>query len=103
MSGESRLLDAARSLGRTLDPSRLLVTVCEEAARVAEADYADVFLVTEAVGLRLEATYGRPPHALGARVEAGEGAAGMTLQSGEPARVERSLAVPLRWDGELKG
>ncbi|MEA2365073.1 MAG: hypothetical protein QOE69_789 [Thermoleophilaceae bacterium] len=101
--GESRLLDAARSISQTLDPSRLLVRVCEEAARVAEADYADVFLVTEADGLRLEATFGRPGQAIGARVEAGEGAVGKALQSGEPARDQRSLAVPLRWDGELRG
>jgi diguanylate cyclase (GGDEF)-like protein len=102
-AGESRLLDAARSLSQTLDPSRLLVTVCEQAARVAEADYGDVFLVTQAEGLRLEATYGRPGNAIGARVAPGEGAAGKALQAGEPASDERSLAVPLRWDGELRG
>ena len=56
----SRLLDAARSLGETLDPSRLLVLVCEEARRVSAAERADVYLGTSAGELRLEATYGRP-------------------------------------------
>jgi diguanylate cyclase (GGDEF)-like protein len=101
--GTTRLLDAARSLATTLDPSRLLVLVCEEAIRVAEADYADVYLMNEEEGLRLEATWGRPGDAIGAHVAAGEGPAGEALQRGEPALGERSLAVPLRWDGELRG
>lgn len=101
--GEARLLDAARSISQTLDPPRLMVRICEQAARVAEADYADAFLVTEAEGLRLEATYGRPGHAIGAQVEAGEGAAGRALQSGRPQSDDRCLTVPLRWDGQLRG
>ena len=66
----SRLLDAARSLNQTLDPSRLLVRVCEQARRVAGAERADVFLRGHGEALRLEATYGRPGDAIGA---AGEG------------------------------
>jgi diguanylate cyclase (GGDEF)-like protein len=103
MNGTSRLLDAARSLGRTLDPSRLLVRVCEEATRVADADYADVFLGTAADGLRMEATYGRPGTAIGARLESGEGVAGKVVERGEAVAGTRTLAVPLRWDGELRG
>ena len=66
----SRLLDAARSVNQTLDPSRLLVRVCEQARRVAGAGRADVFLRGRGEALRLEATYGRPGADIGA---AGEG------------------------------
>jgi diguanylate cyclase (GGDEF)-like protein len=99
----ARLLDAARSLGQTLDQSRLLVRVCEEAAQVLEADHSDVFLLTEAEGLRVEATYGRPGDTIGVRLEVGEGVAGTALQTGQPELGHGSLAVPLRWDGELHG
>jgi diguanylate cyclase (GGDEF)-like protein len=101
--GVSRLLDAALSLQQTLDPSRLLVRVCEEATRVAGAERADVFLGTPSEGFRLEATYGRPADAVGARVEPGRGIVGDVAERGEPMKSERSLAAPLRWDGELRG
>ncbi len=103
MDGTSRLLDAARSLSQTLDPSRLLVRVCEEATRVADADYADVFLGTAADGLRVEATYGRPGKTIGARLESGAGIAGKAVERGESVAGTRTLAVPLRWNGELRG
>jgi diguanylate cyclase (GGDEF)-like protein len=98
--GVSRLLNAARSLHQTLDPSRLLVRVCEEATRVVDAERADVFLGTPGAGLRREATYGRPGDAIGA---AGEGIVAAVLERGEAVTAERSLAVPLSWDGELRG
>ncbi len=97
------LVDAARSFGSTLDPSRLLVLVCEEATRVAGADYADVFLGSAGEGLRIEATYGRPGTTIGARVESGEGIAGKAVERGEAVAGTRTLAVPLGWDGELRG
>ena len=96
----SRLLDAARSLSQTLDPSRLLVKVCEEARRVVGAERADVFLRGRGEALRLEATYGRPGEAIGA---AGEGMVAAVAERGEAVTGERSLAVPLSWDGELRG
>jgi diguanylate cyclase (GGDEF)-like protein len=98
--GAARLLRAAGSLSETLDPSRLLVRVCEEAARVARGTRADVFLGTRSEGLRLEATYGRPGESIGAR---GEGIAAAAAEHGEPASEGGALAVPLRWDGELRG
>jgi diguanylate cyclase (GGDEF)-like protein len=98
--GVSRLLDAARSLSETLDPSRLLVRVCEEAVRVVGAERADVFLGRPGARLRLEATYGRPAEAIGA---AGEGIVAAVVERGEAVTGEGSLAVPLSWDGELRG
>ena len=59
----ARLLRAARSL-QTLDPSRLLVRVCEEGVRVAGGERADLYLCGDE--LRREATYGRPARAIGA-------------------------------------
>jgi diguanylate cyclase (GGDEF)-like protein len=101
--GVIRLLDAARSLHQTLDPSRLLARVCEEATRVAGADRADVFLGMPGDGLRLEATYGRPGEAVGARIEPGTGIVGEVAERGEPVGGEHSLAAPLRWGGGLRG
>ena len=96
----TRLLGAARSLGQTLDPSRLLVRVCEEATRVVGAGRADVFLRGLDDGLRLEATYGRPADAIGARAE---GIVRKVADAGQPVSDGRSVAVPLGWDGELRG
>jgi diguanylate cyclase (GGDEF)-like protein len=98
--GLSRLLDAARSLNQTLDPSRLLVRVCEQAVLVVDAERADVFLRSRGGELRLEATYGRSGEAIGASAE---GIAAAVVERGEAVAGERSLAAPLRWDGELRG
>jgi diguanylate cyclase (GGDEF)-like protein len=98
--GVSRLLDAALSLNHTLDFSRLLVRVCEQAVRVTGAARGDVFLRHRGPGMRLEATWGRPGEAIGA---AGEGIVAAVAERGEAVSLERSLAVPLRWDGELRG
>ena len=98
--GASRLLEAALSLNETLDPSRLLVRVCEQAVRIVDAQRADVFLRSRAGGLRLEATYGRPGDAIGASAE---GIVAAVAERGEAVSAERSLAVPLRWGGELRG
>jgi diguanylate cyclase (GGDEF)-like protein len=76
------------------------VRVCEEARRVVDADRADAYLLTAAGELRLESTYGRPGEAIGRR---GEAIAETVAERGEPASEAGTLAVPLRWDGELRG
>jgi diguanylate cyclase (GGDEF)-like protein len=96
--GTARLLSAARSLGQTLDPSRLLVRICEQAVRVMGGDRADVYLAGEE--LRREATYGRPARAIGAA--AGDVAAAVA-DRGVPVTLGQVAAVPLRWDEELRG
>jgi diguanylate cyclase (GGDEF)-like protein len=88
----SRLLDAVRRLNESLDPSRVLVRVCEEAARLLDADHASVFLGERGADLRAEATYGRAADRIGERATVG------TLMEEEGV-----VAVPLRWDGELRG
>jgi diguanylate cyclase (GGDEF)-like protein len=94
----ARLLAAARSLGQTLDPSRLLVRVCEQAVRVTGGERADVYLSGDA--LRREATYGRPARAIGAP---GGDVAAAVAERGVPATRGEAAAVPLRWDEELRG
>jgi diguanylate cyclase (GGDEF)-like protein len=99
----SRLLDAVRRLNESLDPSRVLVRVCEEAARLLGADSAGVFLGGGADGVRARATYGQPAERIGEAVELGEGLVGEVLERGEPRLTEGALAAPLRWDGRLRG
>ena len=94
----ARLLSAARSLGQTLDPSRLLVRVCEQGVRVAGGERADLYLCGSE--LRREATYGRPARAIGAA--AGEVAAAVA-ERGVPVTLGETAAVPLRWNEELRG
>jgi diguanylate cyclase (GGDEF)-like protein len=96
--GTVRLLAAARSLGQTLDPSRLLVRVCEQAVRVVGGERSDVYLTGDE--LRREATYGRPARAIGAA--AGDAAAAVA-DRGAPVTLGQVVAVPLRWDDELRG
>jgi diguanylate cyclase (GGDEF)-like protein len=96
--GTVRLLAAARSLGQTLDPSRLLVRVCEQAVLVVRGERADVYLCAD--GLRREATYGRPARAIGAA--AGDVAAAVA-ERGVPVTLGQAAAVPLRWEEELRG
>src|SRR5918999_838675 len=81
---EAALMRAARSLNESLDLNRVLVRICEEAARVLGADYANVFLGNAADGLRIEATYGLPGDLIGTRVEPGEGLIGKAIERDEP-------------------
>ena len=99
----SRLLDAVRRLNESLDPSRVLVRVCEEATRLLGAENACVFLGSPRDGVRAEATYGRPAERLGERVKPGEGLVGRVVQREEPMLADGAAAVPLRWDGRLRG
>jgi diguanylate cyclase (GGDEF)-like protein len=97
------LLDAVRRLNESLDPSRVLVRVCEEAARLLGADTASVYLGSQAEGVRAEATYGGPAERIGESVEAGEDLVGLVIERGEAMLAEGELAVPLRWDGQFRG
>jgi diguanylate cyclase (GGDEF)-like protein len=103
MDSASRLLDAVRRLNESLDPSRVLVRVCEEATRLLDADSANVYLGSQDHGVRAEATYGGPAERIGESVEVGEGLVGRVVERGESMAAEGELAVPLRWDGRLRG
>ncbi len=115
------LARAARTLNESLDLNRVLVRMCEEAARMLEADSTSVFLGNADGGLRLEATSGLPSEALGKIVRPGEGLVGRVLATGRSANtnsyqtldakativdvsdVRAAMAVPMHWDGELRG
>jgi diguanylate cyclase (GGDEF)-like protein len=99
----ARLLDSVRRLNQSLDPSRVLVSVCEEAVRLLDAGHASVFLGDVDGRFRLEATYGGPPERLGEFVLAGEGLVGRVVERNEPATADGALAVPLSWAGRLHG
>jgi diguanylate cyclase (GGDEF)-like protein len=101
--GTSRLLDAVRRLNESLDPSRVLVRVCEEAARLLDADNASVFLGSRDDGVRVGATYGQPAERIGEVAKAGEGLVGEVVEQDEPMLADGGLAVPLRWEGRLRG
>jgi diguanylate cyclase (GGDEF)-like protein len=103
VDGAARLLDAVRGLNESLDPSRVLARVCEEAARLLDADSASVFLGTGADGVRARATYGQPAERIGEPVKPGEGLVGEVVERDEPMLAEGALAVPLRWEGRLRG
>ena len=118
---QASLARAARTLNESLDLNRVLVRICEEAASILDADYANVFLGNAAGGLRFEATAGLPPELIGARVATGEGLVGQVIERDEPmltndyqalprpvalpqfSEVRSSLAVPMHWDSELRG
>jgi diguanylate cyclase (GGDEF)-like protein len=99
----ARLLHAVRGLNESLDPSKVLVHVCEEAARLLDADHAGVILGDRVGGYRVEAIYGEPGERIGEPVVPGDGLAGAAIERGEPVEGDGGAAVPLRWGGQLQG
>ena len=118
-SRELALSRAAKFLNSSLDLNRVLVRICEESARILDADTAVVYLGDRHDGLRIEAGTGVGPEAIGVRLGTGEGLAGRVARDNEPmltndyrslsgapavyAEVRSAMAVPLTWDGELHG
>ncbi|MEA2457386.1 MAG: hypothetical protein QOC95_358 [Thermoleophilaceae bacterium] len=111
----SALARAAKALNESLDLSRVLPRICQEAAAILTADAVAVYRGSVGRALVLEAAH---PSAgsVGARVEPGAGIAGRAIELGRPlmARdlgpedvagtgVRSALAVPMRWDGEARG
>src|SRR5215211_1110683 len=118
-SHQTELSRAAQSLNASLDLNRALVRICEESARILEADTAVVYLGDRHRGLQIEAGTGVGPEAIGVRLGPGEGLAGRVAEAGEAmltndyrslsggpnlySEVQSALAVPLHWDGSLHG
>ena len=118
---QAALARAARALSESLDLNRVLVRICEEAASILGSDYANVFLGDADTGLRFEATWGLSADLIGERVQVGQGLVGKSVERDESMltndyqslskpvtlspfeRVKSSLAVPMHWDGELRG
>ncbi len=111
----SALARAAKALNESLDLSRVLPRICEEAAAILTADAVAVYRGNLGRTLVLEAAH-PSADSVGARVEAGAGIAGRAIELGRPllarelgsedgagAEIRSALAVPMRWDGEARG
>src|SRR3954452_25375353 len=117
---QSALARAAKALNESLDLTRVLPRICEEAAPVLGADHAAVYHGSASKGLVLEAS-NSPDDLVGRRVEPGSGLVGRTMAEGRPMftsgyqrdvepspegsfhDVRTALAAPMRWEGELRG
>jgi len=118
-SRQAALSVAAKNLNSSLDLNRVLVRVCEEAARILEADTAVVYLGDAERGLRMEAGTGVGPEAIGLRIEPGQGLAGRVAEQNRPmltnhyqaltgtpsvyADLRHAMAVPMHWNGQPHG
>ena len=116
---QAALVRAGRIVNESLDLTRVLVRICEEATGILGGDCACVWLGDGLAGVRLEALYGLPPELVGTRLKPGEGLAGRVAASGQgvlandyseiedrPPGFDEILAVmgvPMYWDGELRG
>ena len=120
---QTALARAARSLNARLDLQAVLETLCREAHLALGADMAGVYLGDAEHGGLAVAAYGidKDSDWYGYVIPPGQGVGGQVLVSGQPVvsnsyrsdpgvpqiaalkGVETAVAVPVRWDGELKG
>ena len=111
---------AAAALNASLDLQTVLHTLAREAALAMSADLSGVYLGDAQRGAVATAGHGVPDSWQGLHVAPGEGACGRALASGRPfvtsdyqgdgavtSDLERgcrsAVAVPMRWDDELRG
>jgi diguanylate cyclase (GGDEF)-like protein len=118
---QAALARAAKTLNESLDLNHVLMRICQEAASILDGDNAVVYRGNGTKGLTVEATYGLSPAAIGHRVSPGGGLAGEVAALDRPlvtndhpsplsgadrglfGDVRSCVAVPIRWDGELRG
>jgi diguanylate cyclase (GGDEF)-like protein len=118
---QAALARAAKTLNESLDPGRVLLRICEEAASILRADNAAVYLGDADHGLRMESVYGQSPESIGTQLDTGEGLAGKVVAFDEPmltndyqglpvkpddavySDIRSAMAVPIHWDGALRG
>jgi len=120
---QTALARAARSLNARLDLQAVLDTLCREAYVALGAEMAGVYLGDAKHGGLAVAAYGIDKESdwFGYVIQPGAGVGGQVLVTGQPAisnsygsdvkvpsspalqGIETAVAVPLRWDGELKG
>jgi len=116
---QSSIARAAKALNESLDLTRVLPRICEEAAAILAADRVLVFGGSAGTSLTLEAS--SASQEAGGAVEQAGGIAARALDLGRPllsndyvrdaaptvgspfADIRTALAVPMRWDGELRG
>jgi diguanylate cyclase (GGDEF)-like protein len=120
LARQSTLARAAKTLNETLDVSRVLARICEESAQILDADSAAMY-IKNGGELRLQAVYGREAAAVGTKLGIGEGLVGKAVEHDEAmltndyqalpvqgqaphlSEIRSCLAVPLHWDGKLRG
>jgi diguanylate cyclase (GGDEF)-like protein len=121
-AGQDRaLVRAARALNASLDLQEVLRTLSREAALAVGADLAGVYLGDAERGAVAAGGYNVPDEWHGIELAPGQGAAGKALLLGRPYatndyrheaappghammdRFRTALAVPMAWNGELKG
>jgi diguanylate cyclase (GGDEF)-like protein len=118
---QAALARAAKTLNESLDFADVLQSICQEAARILEADSTAVYRGDADSGLTVEAIVGLPPEVLGHRLAPGAGLSGRVIQADRPMLtndyqriassgdvspfhdITSSLAVPMHWDGQLRG
>src|SRR6478609_6585541 len=118
---QAALARAAKTLNESLDLGDVLHSICVEAARILDADAAALYRGDGEAGLTIEAAVGQPPEVLGLRLPPGAGLSGRVVQAdramltndyqrmftpdaGSPFHdIRSSMAVPLHWDGALRG
>jgi diguanylate cyclase (GGDEF)-like protein len=117
---QAALARAAKTLNESLDLNRVLVQICTEAASILDGDNAAIYR-GDANGLTIEAVHGIAPEAIGYRVAPGVGLSGRVAELDKPlitndyqqlsprpdsaffGDVQSCVAVPMHWDGKLRG
>lgn len=121
MAQQSALARAAKTLNEALDLSQLLTAICREAQAIIGADNSGIYLGDAETGLVAEAIYDLDREVLGYRLPSGKGIAGRVADTGTSqvtndyqadaspgpdspfADVRSAVAVPMVWDGSLRG
>jgi diguanylate cyclase (GGDEF)-like protein len=118
---DAALTRAAAALNASLDLGTVLTTLTREADLALDGDVAGVYLGDGVRGGVATAGHNAPPSWAGYLMKPGEGVGGQVLKTGGPAisnayqrdvripanvvgeTVQTAVAVPMSWDGELKG
>jgi diguanylate cyclase (GGDEF)-like protein len=118
---DEALVRAARALNASLDLGEVLHTLVREASLAVEGDISGVYLGNAVTGGVATAGHNVPDKWHGMTLAAGEGAGGKALATGRPymtndyqreasvpgnevmREFRSALAVPMAWNGELKG
>ena len=121
MAQQSALARAAKTLNDSLDINQLLTAICAEAQAIIGADNSGIYLGDKETGLVAEAVFDHDRRVLGYRLPSGKGLAGQVAETGasqltndyqataDPGPdspftdVRSAIAVPMVWDGELRG
>ena len=119
---QSAMVRAAKSMSRSLDISEVVQTLCEESRQALDCDSTGASLGDEIDGYVVVGSDGMPPEYTGFRRPPGQGLGGRAVQLGRVMithtyqeegfappeapgleNVRSSVAVPLRWNGRIRG